>query len=64
MGENEELFVSELKAIIACGQSDGLLKNWAYKKLSRIEAGKRSPVSRWKKTLTNTVDFRHLLAVH
>ena len=28
----------ELKAIIACGQSDGLLKKWARERLRKINA--------------------------
>jgi hypothetical protein len=33
MDSTTELSISELKAILACDQSDGYLKNWAREKL-------------------------------
>ncbi len=46
MGEDKNLFVSQLKAIIACNQSDGFLKKWALDHLTKIEVRKKFRILR------------------
>jgi hypothetical protein len=62
MNNDQELFINQLKAIIACDQSDGILKKWAGHQLSRLEARNKSPLSRLKKTLSHNIN--HLPAMH
>ena len=48
MGTDKHSYVLQLKAIAACGQSNGYLKKWADDKLSEIEARTKTSLQRVK----------------